>query len=198
MKVVRRNPWFSALLLIAAFLVIMPTSLISTAATTIGPTIVPTHTESHSITGTCDLQITKTITPNPVPSGSDATITLTVNNIGKGPCLGGISITDPQLGLGMNFDTNTITYTPSTGWTYKGSGQFSYADSIPGGSFVSVSIPVKITASPGTITNCVTGAYKQSCVTVTVTTRTTGTSSTITSTSRTIGAHSNPTGPTIS
>ena len=153
----------------------MPTSLISTAATTIEPT----HTESHPSTqsGTCDLQITKTMTPNPVPSGSDATVTLTVSNIGKGSCLGGISIIDPQLGLGMSFDPNTFTYTPSRGWTYKGSGQFSYADSIPGGSYVSVSIPVKITASSGAITNCITGEYKQSCATLTVTTSTTSSTS---------------------
>ena len=40
MKVVRRNAWVSALLLIVAFLAITPTSLISTAAI-IEPTIIP-------------------------------------------------------------------------------------------------------------------------------------------------------------
>jgi uncharacterized repeat protein (TIGR01451 family) len=43
----------------------------------------------------CDLKITKTVQPNPVPSGQQVTVTLTVQNVGTGPCGPDTVVQDP-------------------------------------------------------------------------------------------------------
>jgi uncharacterized repeat protein (TIGR01451 family) len=43
----------------------------------------------------CDLKITKTVQPNPVPSGQQVTVTLTVQNVGTGHCGPDTVVQDP-------------------------------------------------------------------------------------------------------
>ena len=69
MKVVRRNGWFSALLLIGIFLAITPTSLVNTAAITIQPAYLETWSASVTVSPS-EIRIVQ---------GQSATFTVTVS-----------------------------------------------------------------------------------------------------------------------
>jgi uncharacterized repeat protein (TIGR01451 family) len=135
--------------------------------------------------GVCDLKITKTASPNPVQSGQQVTITLTVQNIGTascGPMPGGILVADPNT-PGLVFTVAPVPNQPvwTCGLTGPGSGIFCSAPGLvmpPNYSVTFTINNVNVTAAAGsTLQNCAivtnTGgntnpANDQSCVTIQV------------------------------
>lgn len=141
---------------------------------------------------TCDLKITKDMTPNPLVSGQPATVTLTVVNAGTGPCLGQSQFPNPLLFFppltfggtflgdnkpsGLTFTSPPVA-TPAAGWSCSlPSGNASCANlaPLPPGYTVTFTINATVTAPPGTtVTNCAqitnifdtNTANNQSCVT---------------------------------
>jgi uncharacterized repeat protein (TIGR01451 family) len=138
-----------------------------------------------TVVGKCDLKITKTVQPNPVPSGQQVTITLTVQNVGTAPCQPGpfpgtIVRDNKPTGIG------SFTLTPATappGWQCSlevPSGNLTCAtpNTLPVGYSATFTFTGTVTAPPGSnIQNCATvsnpndtnPANNQSCVTITVT-----------------------------
>jgi uncharacterized repeat protein (TIGR01451 family) len=138
--------------------------------------------------GVCDLKITKTVQPNPVPSGQQVTITLTVQNVGTAPCPPGpfpgtIVRDDKPTGIG------SFTLTPATappGWQCGlgvPSGNLACAtpNTLPVGYSATFTFTGTVTAPPGSqIQNCATvnnqndplnpanPGNNQSCVTINV------------------------------
>jgi uncharacterized repeat protein (TIGR01451 family) len=135
--------------------------------------------------GVCDLKITKTVSPNPVQSGGQITVTLTVQNIGTascGPMPGGILVADPNT-PGLVFTVAPVPNQPvwTCGLTGPGSGIFCSAPGLvmpPNYSVTFTINNVNVTAAAGsTLQNCAvvtnTGgntnpANDQSCVTIQV------------------------------
>lgn len=129
---------------------------------------------------TCDREIKKTVTPNPVQSGQQVTVTLTVTNVGTAPCpvsAPGINVADPQPS-GLTFQPPVSAN--KSGWScgFSGPGVIAYCTStsplLPGAAnAVTITFAAKVTAS---IQNCaeVTNvgdanqANNKSCVTVNV------------------------------
>jgi uncharacterized repeat protein (TIGR01451 family) len=138
--------------------------------------------------GVCDLKITKTVQPNPVPSGQQVTITLTVQNVGTAPCQPGpfpgtIVRDNKPTGIG------SFTLTPATapaGWQCGlevPSGNLTCAtpNTLPVGYSATFTFTGTVTAPPGSqIQNCATvnnqndplnpanPGNNQSCVTINV------------------------------
>jgi uncharacterized repeat protein (TIGR01451 family) len=138
--------------------------------------------------GVCDLKITKTVQPNPVPSGQQVTITLTVQNVGTAPCPPGpfpgtIVRDDKPTGIG------SFTLTPATappGWQCGlgvPSGNLACAtpNTLPVSYSATFTFTGTVTAPPGSqIQNCATvnnqndplnpanPGNNQSCVTINV------------------------------
>ncbi len=112
--------------------------------------------------GVCDLKITKTVSPNPVQSGGQITVTLTVQNVGTGPCgpmPGGILVADPNT-PGLVFTVAPVPNQPvwTCGLTGPGSGIFCSAPGLvmpPNYSVTFTVNNVNVTAAAGsTIQNC--------------------------------------------
>jgi len=96
----------------------------------------------------CDLQIRKDVKPNPLVSGQQATVIVSVTNVGTGPCHGPTtvneSLTVPPVSAG------------GPGWICAGAA-CTYPSVINAGASVSVAYIYNVTAQPGAvITNCVT------------------------------------------
>jgi uncharacterized repeat protein (TIGR01451 family) len=111
---------------------------------------------------TCDREIKKTVTPNPVQSGQTVTITLTVTNVGTAACpvVPGINVADPQP-LGLTFQPPVSVNRP--GWSCGISGPWpgvvtctATSPLLPGpANAVTITFTAKVTAPPGsTIQNC--------------------------------------------
>jgi uncharacterized repeat protein (TIGR01451 family) len=141
-----------------------------------------------TVVGKCDLKITKTVQPNPVPSGQQVTITLTVQNVGTAPCPPGpfpgtIVRDNKPTGIG------SFTLTPATapaGWQCGlevPSGNLTCAtpNTLPVGYSATFTFTGTVTAPPGSqIQNCATvnnqndplnpanPGNNQSCVTINV------------------------------
>lgn len=114
----------------------------------------------------CDLEIKKSMSPNPLVSGQQVTITLIVTNVGNAPCPSGFSVEDHKP-AGLDFGVGGLGW----GWTVGGAGTLQ-----PGGTATNTFTPT-VTAPPGSsVTNCATvsnpndtnAANNKSCVTVKV------------------------------
>jgi uncharacterized repeat protein (TIGR01451 family) len=136
----------------------------------------------------CDLKITKTVQPNPVQSGQQVTITLTVQNVGTGTCppgpFPGTVVSDPRpSGLTFNLPVSISQSGGSATWQCGlgvPTGDLSCAtqDPLPPGYSATFTFTATVTAPPGSnIQNCATvsnqndanPANNKSCVTITVT-----------------------------
>ncbi len=138
--------------------------------------------ETPKETGKCDLAIKKTVSPNPVASGKQVTITLTVTNVGMAPCppgpFPGTGVRDNQP-AGLTF---TAPPTSLPGWQCSLEVPSSNAtcatqSPLPLPYMGTFTFPATVTAPPGShIQNCgtVTNANdtnptnNQSCVTINV------------------------------
>jgi uncharacterized repeat protein (TIGR01451 family) len=135
-----------------------------------------------TVVGKCDLKITKTVQPNPVPSGQQVTITLTVQNVGTAPCGPDTVVQDPPT-TGLTVPSQQVGVSQSGGtatWgclILGGGVNCVTASTLPVGYTATFTFTATVTAQPGTIQNCATvsnpndtnPANNQSCVTITVT-----------------------------
>jgi len=151
-------------------------------------TVPPAHTDlnfGNQQKGKCDLMIRKTVTPNPVASGGTVTITLTVTNVGTGPCppgpeIFGTAVRDPKP-AGLTFTAPPAANQP--GWQCSlglPTGDASCGApglTLPPGYTVTFTINATVTATAGSqIQNCATVtnandtnlANNKSCVTIQV------------------------------
>jgi uncharacterized repeat protein (TIGR01451 family) len=136
----------------------------------------------------CDLQIRKSISPNPAQSGQPVTITLTVMNVGTGACqpepFPGTVVSDPRpSGLTFNLPVNITQSGGSANWQCSlgvPTGDLSCAtpDPLPPGYSATFTFTATVTALPSSqIQNCATVINQndinmqnnQSCVTLQVT-----------------------------
>lgn len=114
----------------------------------------------------CDLKITKDMSPTPLMSTQPATVTLTVVNVGTGPCLGqlfspplffGETFLDDNKPPGLTFTSPPVA-TPAAGWSCSlPSDNTSCFNPVPlpPGYTVTFAINATVTAQPGTtVTNC--------------------------------------------
>jgi uncharacterized repeat protein (TIGR01451 family)/fimbrial isopeptide formation D2 family protein len=100
----------------------------------------------------CDLQITKEVKPNPLVSGQPATATITVQNVGTGPCHGPTQVTE-SLPSGLTLVSASV----PGGSCVLLTGVCNYAPAIPPGGSVVFTYVFNVTAQPGTvIKNCAT------------------------------------------
>ncbi|MDX6500367.1 MAG: hypothetical protein QOG23_3627 [Blastocatellia bacterium] len=98
----------------------------------------------------CDLEIKKEMKPNPLVSGQPATATITVNNIGAGPCHGPTQVTE-SMPTGLTLVSATV----PGGICVLSTGVCNYAPAIPAGGSVVFTYVFKVTAQPGaTLENC--------------------------------------------
>jgi uncharacterized repeat protein (TIGR01451 family) len=98
----------------------------------------------------CDLEIKKEVKPNPLVSGQPATATITVNNIGAGPCHGPTQVTE-SMPTGLTLVSATV----PGGICVLSTGVCNYAPAIPAGGSVVFTYIFKVTAQPGaTLENC--------------------------------------------
>lgn len=98
----------------------------------------------------CDLAIKKTVNPSPLVSGQQATVTITVTNVGTAPCPGPTTVTE-TVPTGL-----TLVSAGGPGWTCVGP-VCTYPLPIPVNGSVSVTYTFNVTAPPGTaIQNCAT------------------------------------------
>jgi hypothetical protein len=144
-----------------------------------------------TVVGKCDLKITKTVQPNPVPSGQQVTVTLTVQNVGTGTCppgpFPGTVVSDPKpSGLTFNLPVSISQSGGSATWQCGlgvPTGDLSCAtqDPLPPGYSATFTFTATVTAPPGSnIQNCATvnnqndplnpanPGNNQSCVTIQV------------------------------
>ena len=138
--------------------------------------------------GSCDLAITKTISPTPLVSGQPATVTVTVKNVGTGTCdpgaFPGTGLRDNQP-TGLTFAQQPVAISQSGGsatWQCGNevpSNNLTCAtpNPLPPGYSATFSIKATVTAPPGSsVTNCATvsnvndanQANNKSCVTTPV------------------------------
>jgi len=125
--------------------------------------------------GRCDLAIRKDVRPNPVPSGGQVTVTLTVSNVGTAPCAGPTTLTE-TIPTGLS-----LVSVSGTGWTclaILGNVICTYPGTIPAGGSTSITLVFTVTAKHGTrIENCATlsnandtnPANNRDCAVITVT-----------------------------
>ncbi len=103
--------------------------------------------------GRCDLAITKRVTPDPVISGQQAMIAVTVTNVGNGSCSGPTIVRD-VLPSGLTF----VSASAPLGWIHShvgGTVTFTYLGSLAPGASATLMIQVNVTAKPGTtLENC--------------------------------------------
>jgi len=98
----------------------------------------------------CDLEIRKEMKPNPLVSGQQATATITVKNVGAGPCHG-----PTQMAESMPAGLTLISATVPGGSCVLATGVCNYAPAIPAGGFVVFTYVFNVTAQPGTsFENC--------------------------------------------
>jgi len=108
----------------------------------------------------CDLRIVKTMAPTPLVSGQPATVTLTVTNVGLGPCLPGAApgtILRDNKPTGLTFTGSPVPNQPGWSCGLSGPGDATCANpsTLPSGYTVTFSLNAQVTAAPGsTITNC--------------------------------------------
>lgn len=135
------------------------------------------------VAGKCDLQIRKSVSPNPVQSGGTVTITLTVMNVGMGPCPGGAGTPGTTVQdikpAGLTFNP-PVTVSPP-GWACSfpaGNLLCNHPLPLPVGYVATFTFTATVTAPAGSnIQNCATvsnpgdinPANNQSCVTIIVT-----------------------------
>jgi uncharacterized repeat protein (TIGR01451 family) len=136
--------------------------------------------------GKCDLQIRKSVTPNPVQSGQPVTITLTVQNVGTAPCGPDTVVQDPPT-PGLTVPSQTVAIgqsggTAAWGCLILGGGvQCVTASTLPVGYTATFTFTATVTIAPppggvANIQNCATvknpsdtnPANNQSCVTINV------------------------------
>ncbi|MDX6446522.1 MAG: hypothetical protein QOH71_3596 [Blastocatellia bacterium] len=100
----------------------------------------------------CDLQIKKEMKPNPLVSGQQATATITVKNVGAGPCHGPTKVAE-SMPAGLTLVSATV----PGGSCVLSTGVCNYAPAIPAGGSVVFTYVFNVTAQPGTvIKNCET------------------------------------------
>jgi uncharacterized repeat protein (TIGR01451 family) len=104
----------------------------------------------------CDLEVVKTMQPDPLLAGSPATITLKVINHGQGPCQGAVLHDDKVAGL-----TLTPPAARQFGWfcgiASKGAGECSNFATLPGGYSGALILPARVDFdAPPSIENCAT------------------------------------------
>lgn len=98
----------------------------------------------------CDLQITKEVKPSPLVSGQLATATVTVKNLGTGPCHG-----PTQVAESMPAGLTLVSATVPGGSCVLSTGVCNYAPAIPAGGSVVFTYVFNVTAQPGTkFENC--------------------------------------------
>jgi len=98
----------------------------------------------------CDLEIKKEMKPNPLVSGQPATATITVNNIGAGPCHGPTQVTE-SMPTGLTLVSATVV----GGSCVLSTGVCNYAPAIPAGGSVVFIYVFNVTAQPGkSFENC--------------------------------------------
>ncbi|MDW8110511.1 MAG: LamG-like jellyroll fold domain-containing protein [Candidatus Bipolaricaulota bacterium] len=134
--------------------------------------------------GRCDLTIRKSVSPNPVLSGQQVTITLTVQNVGNAPCPPGPfpgTIVRDNKPAGIGSFTLTSATAPA-GWQCglempAGNLTCATPNPLPPGYTATFTFTASVTAPPGsTIQNCATvtnpndtnPTNNQSCVTISV------------------------------
>jgi hypothetical protein len=141
--------------------------------------------------GSCDLEITKTASPNPVPSGGLLTVSLSVKNIGTGPCKGVTQVNDgpdpwltgaPVLAGGSGWNCSVATGT-TVSCTWDGPTGTQPIPVLAQQQLPKITITGNVTAPPGSsVTNCatvdnpndpnlpsnLTSANNQSCVKIVV------------------------------
>jgi hypothetical protein len=134
-------------------------------------------------TTTCDVDMTKIVSPNPVQGGQPVTITLSVTNVGAGQCQGVTTVTD-------NLPTGLQVLSVAQGgslWNCSVTGANPPATvtctwdasirAVPPGPLPPITITATVTAPPGSSQNCATvtntndinTANNTSCVTIQVT-----------------------------
>lgn len=136
--------------------------------------------------GRCDLQIRKTVSPNPVNSGQPVTVTLTVTNVGNGPCGPDTVVQDPPTpGLSITSPPALVSQSGGTAtWSclsLAGNVQCVTGSTLPAGYSATFTFTATPTVAPPpggsvNIQNCATvtnpndtnPANNQSCVTITV------------------------------
>ena len=152
-----------------------------TTPTTHTVTVVPGQTvgvlfgNREAPVGRCDLAIAKKITPSPVPSGGQVTVTLTVTNVGTAACAGPTTVTE-TIPPSLSFVSAS-----GAGWSFLAFGGnviCTYPGTIPAGGSTSITLVFSVTAKPGTrIENCATllnandtnPANNRDCAVITVT-----------------------------
>ncbi|HKO99586.1 MAG TPA: SdrD B-like domain-containing protein [Pyrinomonadaceae bacterium] len=98
----------------------------------------------------CDLQITKEVKPSPLVSGQQATVTITVKNLGTGPCHGPTQVTE-SMPAGLTLVSASV----PGGSCVLSTGVCNYAPGIPAGGSVVFTYVFNVTAQPGTnFENC--------------------------------------------
>jgi len=115
------------------------------------------------IDGRCDLEIKKTISPNPLVIGQPATVTIKVANVGNAPCQGVTTMTDGPLAWLMVSSVaqggslwNCSTTPPNPGATVKCTWDAGIQP-VPPGPLPTITITGTVTAKPGSsVTNCAT------------------------------------------
>lgn len=151
------------------------------AAVSAGRSVNLSFGNKKTVKSRCDLEIGKTVTPDPLVSGQPTTVTITVKNIGKDPCspgaFPGTVLGDPKP-AGLSFTSSPVPNQP--GWSCglavpTGDANCANQGPLPPGHFVTFTIKAALNALPGTsITNCATvtngndvnPANNKSCVTV--------------------------------
>jgi uncharacterized repeat protein (TIGR01451 family) len=103
-----------------------------------------------------DVAITKTGTPDPVPSGTEATYTITVTNAGTNPA-GNVVVTDPTP-AGTTFASATTSQGTFTSPAVGGTGDVTFAlGMLAPGATATITLVLTVTAAEGaTVTNTAT------------------------------------------
>jgi uncharacterized repeat protein (TIGR01451 family)/fimbrial isopeptide formation D2 family protein len=100
----------------------------------------------------CDLEITKEVTPNPLVSGQLATATITVKNLGTGPCHGPTKVAE-SMPVGLTLVSASV----PGGSCVVATGVCTYAPGIPAGGSVVFTYVFNVAAQPGAkLENCAT------------------------------------------
>lgn len=144
------------------------TSQTATATAAMGTKPVGVAIAPVQLRPTCDLKITKNMSPNPLVSGQLATVTLTVANVGTLICQGRLFPLPPPYPIGATFLNDNkspgLTFTSSPAATptigsacslRSGNASCVTSVSFPPGYTVTYTINATVTAPSGTtVTNC--------------------------------------------